>query len=430
MRVLKIVKIFIQSDLSWTEGHVFQSFIMTVIVVNSLTMGLELDIAWSGWVFVENTFLLIYIFELSVRLKRWGLDFFTNDDWKWNNLDFFIVSGGVLQQWMMPAYVLLQSLVSGRASSPRGHQTEEFMKILRMFRLVRVMRLVRLLRRIKPLYRLMIGVIEAMSGMQYVLLLTVIVLYAAAIIFTNLVGRGLIYRGDPPEEAHKIFGSVLESMFMLFKVMNDDQSVVEPLIESVPMKLLFMFFMVVSNWAVLAILTSVVSDNMIAASHRIEKEDDQRALEEKRETSVCRLMTLFGEIDTDNSGDLDEHEFRALMNENGLCYELTEASGLKTQDLEDLFACLSYADSSGKRTIRYADFIEKLQDEGNGASERSMFRLEKQIRVTELRIERRLDGVLKLLEAAPHSLTRDQNGELPALKALGLGERYKDTSSV
>lgn len=107
--------------------------------------------------------------------------------------------------------------------------------------------------------------------------------------------------------------------------------------------------------------------------------------------------------------------------------ELTEASGLKVQDLEDLFLCLSYVDTShGKRTIRYADFIEKLQDEGKNASERSMFRLEKQIRATELRVERRLDNVLKLIESAPQSLTRDQNGELPALKHQALGERYRD----
>ena len=44
-----------------------------------------------------------------------------------------------------------------------------------------------------------------------------------------------------------------------------------------------------------------------------------------------------------------EEEFRALMKENGLCYELTEASGLKVQDLEDLFLCLSNLDGKGKR---------------------------------------------------------------------------------
>lgn len=401
LRVLKVLRVFLQADLSWTEGHIFQSFIMGVIVLNSVSMGFELDVPWPGWVWVENVMLAIYVFELAVRLKRWGWKFFVHaDDWKWNNVDFVIVSGGVLQQWMLPTVTLVQELASGtdRVQGPPG-KLKEIMKILRMLRLLRVMRLVRLLRGIKPLYRLMLGVMEAMSGMQWVLLYTFLLLYAAAIVFTNLVGHGLIYSGDPPEEASEIFGSVMQSFFMLFKLMNDDQSVVEPLITSKPVRGLFVVFMIVSNWAALAILTSVVTDNMNAASLKLEKEETKREKEEWRTKSVRCLKALFAEIDVDQSGEIEEDEFQRLLDDAALRQELCDASGLTVRDLQDLFLCISYVDDNGRRGIFYEDFIDKLQDEGKNASERSIFRLEKQMRAMELRIQKQLKESLSAMGA-------------------------------
>merc|ERR1719310_89346 len=101
---------FLQSDLSWTEGHMFQSLVIGVITINSVTVWLELDYPWAGWYWVEQAFLVIYVFELSVRLKRWGLYFFVHEqDWGWNNLDFVIVGSGVLDQWTMPLIHVVQA---------------------------------------------------------------------------------------------------------------------------------------------------------------------------------------------------------------------------------------------------------------------------------------------------------------------------------
>jgi len=74
-RLLKIIRITLESDLSWTEGPRFQSFIATVIVVNSMLLGIETDIKWKGWFVVEHVLLTIYVFELVCHLKRLGLMF-------------------------------------------------------------------------------------------------------------------------------------------------------------------------------------------------------------------------------------------------------------------------------------------------------------------------------------------------------------------
>ena len=51
-------------------------------------------------------------------------------------------------------------------------------------------------------------IIQAMQGMVYVLILTVVMLYAFAILAVRLVGDGLIFGGECPEAAQGIFDTV------------------------------------------------------------------------------------------------------------------------------------------------------------------------------------------------------------------------------
>ena len=104
-RLLKLVRVFLESDLSWTEGPKFQGFIMGLIAANSVIMGFESDLPTLPiWFGVEQTLLVIFTFEVLVRLKRWGCYFFVHPrDIVRNWLDFIIVSGGVVDMWMMPA---------------------------------------------------------------------------------------------------------------------------------------------------------------------------------------------------------------------------------------------------------------------------------------------------------------------------------------
>ena len=49
--------------------------------------------------------------------------------------------------------------------------------------------------------------------------------------------------------------------------MNGDQSVLEPLFDHAPLtKVIFVVFMIMTNWSILSILTAVVSENMITVT--------------------------------------------------------------------------------------------------------------------------------------------------------------------
>ena len=143
-RLLKLVRVFLESDLSWTEGPKLQGFIMGLIAANSVIMGFESDLLTSPiWFGVEQTLLIIFTFEVLVRLKRWGCYFFVHPrDVVRNWLDFIIVSGGVVDMWMMPAIGIVRDLM-GMGPMPKGG-LGQVVTILRMMRLLRILRLVRL----------------------------------------------------------------------------------------------------------------------------------------------------------------------------------------------------------------------------------------------------------------------------------------------
>merc|ERR1740138_1248506 len=122
----------------------------------------------------------------------------------------------------------------GIESGNHGHQMGQIMTTLRLARLLRILRLVRLVKNIPPLYTLIVGILQAMQGMAWVLVLTAVFLYAFALLSVRLVGHGLLFGGNAPPEVAEIFPNVPQSMFVLFKVMNGDMEQVEPLFHALP----------------------------------------------------------------------------------------------------------------------------------------------------------------------------------------------------
>jgi hypothetical protein len=191
---------------------------------------------------------------------------------------------------------------------------------------------------VKPLYRLLTGVIEAFGAMKWVLFLTLLVIYACSIVFTSVVGKDMLDDGLP-EDTYD-FGTVAKSMFSLFRLMNGDTSAIHTISESLTGKVLFMVFMIISNWAILAILTSVVADNMIMASAKAEREEADIENEEKNHAREHEIKEIFKELDKDHSGTVSEEEWSILRNDCDLCKRLEAASGFGGTELDELFDCI------------------------------------------------------------------------------------------
>lgn len=399
-RGLKLLRFLVESDLSWTQHPAFESFMMGMIVLNAIVMWLELDYPVAFWGMLEHVLLVIYSFELTVRVCFHGFCAYfdlRHEDTTWHYLDFVIVMLGVFEQWMIPSYQYLRGLILG--PSHASTVSMPVVRSLRVARVFRVLRLARLLRSVKQLYKLINGVVQSLASVGWVILLTFLLLYSAALVFTSLVGQGYIYN-DPdemPEEAVQYFGTVWRSFLALFKLMNDDQSVVAPIITTITGQILFYAFMMLSNWMMLAILTSVVSDNMMSASRVKEEEDRKKAFEEDQQRAKRRIHQIFHELDEDQNGSISEQEMVTLLSDPNLQAELCEASHLHPADLVEMLYCSSYRTPSNERVILYRQFLTMLQDESGQAKERSIFKVLESMRAMEFRLEKRLNAALQYL---------------------------------
>ncbi|CAK9094106.1 Sodium channel protein type 5 subunit alpha (Sodium channel protein cardiac muscle subunit alpha) (Sodium channel protein type V subunit alpha) (Voltage-gated sodium channel subunit alpha Nav1.5) (hH1) [Durusdinium trenchii] len=460
-RGLKLLRFLVQSDLSWTQHPAFvcrvprrrsrewwaygpdgsgvsfrKSGDLTgkVIVLNAIVMWLELDYPLPVWKWVEEFFLVVYVFELSVRLLYYGCGYFVHENWTWHYLDFVIVLFGVAEQWMLPLWHVIYHTLFGATSSTSISMS--LVRSLRIVRVFRVLRLARLLRGVKQLYKLIHGVVESMASVGWVIILTFILLYSASLVFTTLVGRGYIYEDpeDVPDEAMLYFGTVWRSLggqrgeggfdpvrlpevtgsfLALFKLMNDDQSVVTQIITTIGGQILFYAFMMLSNWMMLAILTSVISDNMMTVSRTKEEEDRKRSMQDRAEMAKRRITQIFQRLDEDHSGSITEDEMRQWL---GALYPYIQVEkGTEENGLH----CASYKSKEEGSVILYKQFLTMLQDESAHAKERSIFKVLENMRAMEFRLEERMNAALRQLK-----MNDEQIEKLPSLgdelkKSLG-----------
>lgn len=384
----------LQGPMAWVESWWFQGLCGLIICANAVIIGLETDIESPAWFWIEQLLLVYFCFELIVRLMRHGCKFFNHEeDWVWNLFDFSIVMNGVFDQWMMPVITYLQLLNLGEGA----HMSMIFM-IIRMARLLRIVRLFRLVRIVRPLYELAQGVLEALQGMFWVLVFMVMTLYSVAILCTRLIGHGDIVPEDAEDDPtmvqiRSMFTTVDESMFTLFGTMSSWSLVrFVPLFKEMPfLRPLFVLFYVYSAWALLAVMTGVVSENMIVIREQMVKEDEHR--EERRKTQITNLLIeLFREADADHSGTVSRQEFDSMLRNPQLTRKITKNTHLKVSDLQDLFEWL---DHDGGGTITIDEFMDGFKWVNEPLRSKSLVKLQERLTTDLNGLERTVIGVVE-----------------------------------
>jgi hypothetical protein len=294
-------------------------------------------------------------------------------------------------------------------------QLHSVMSLVRLTRLMRVLRLIRVLRSVPPLYTLLMGVIDAFGAMKWVVVLTLLTLYGGAIVFTNLVGKGMIYPDhNPPPEALTVFGTMTRSMFSLFELMNGDTSVIDPIKPLMIGKFLFAGFMVISNWAVLAILTAVVSENMIASSNRFAAEERQKQEDTEVNMSKAKLLQLFESNDPNKNGIITREEWSEMVNDAEICEQLSEGTHLNKEDLLDLFDCLTvdgFDSGSFKGSVEYKELVHSLKANSTVADKRSVLHVMIRMRAMQDQVQKKMDAKFREMTDAIHRVETHARGE-------------------
>lgn len=162
----------------------WEQAIVSIIVINSLILGLETDpgiVAAFGPVLsmLDAAILAVFMIEILLRVCAFGPRFFRDP---WSLFDFFVVAIALVP-----------------ASGP--------FQVLRALRILRALRLVSAL---PALRRVVGGLIAALPGMSSIVLLMAMLFYVAAVMATNLFGEAF------PDW----FGSLGASLYTLFQVMT------------------------------------------------------------------------------------------------------------------------------------------------------------------------------------------------------------------
>jgi voltage-gated sodium channel len=169
---------------AFVESRAVQRAIVTLIVLNAITLGLETYVevmAQAGALLnaLDTIFLSIFVVEIVMRIIAHGPRFFRDP---WSVFDFVVV---------------------GIALVPAAEE-------LTVLRALRILRALRLLTVIPQMRRVVGALLAAVPGLSSIAVILLLLYYVFAVVATNLYG----------ERFPEWFGSLGKSMFTLFQVMT------------------------------------------------------------------------------------------------------------------------------------------------------------------------------------------------------------------
>lgn len=177
-----------------------------------------------------------------------------------------------------------------------------------------------------------------------------------------------------------------------------------------------------TSWAILSILTAVVSEKMISVT---EHAHEQRMAEIKRadeQRQTVRLTEIFHIIDTDDSGTVDEDEFRKMLDDPVTCENICEETEMEKCDMLDLFGIMAEIDEeTGHRVITHKGFIKGMKEETLPVTARHV-----------LRLDRRIHDVIEMMQTMQTSNAQYHKWTVEKLQEMSGNHQtnaYQDSSS-
>lgn len=202
--------------------------------------------------------------------------------------------------------------------------------------MVRLLRLIRLVRGVPQLYNLLKGIIEAMQGMLWLLVLTTAVIYIIALVVMMLWGKDGLVTADDSQEIRDVFPSVGKTMWTLFMAMNGDPGGMQPLFDAYPGTLVFAAgYMIFTSFAILSVLTGVVADKMATAAEEHTKEVEEESQKKQDMHTSKYLERIYTAYSENGSGGITQKTYKAMLDDEDVAKELCEILNMEMPELED-----------------------------------------------------------------------------------------------
>ena len=248
------------------ESKFFGNFILAVIIINSISIGIETyDIgsqAHTALAIFDKICLGIYILEIAMKLITYKGKFFRDG---WNIFDFIIVALCLIPTNLFPF--------------PPA--------VVRMIRIFRVFRMLRLISSLRPLRVIVMAIGKSMPGVSWTAFLLLIIFYIFAVIGT------MLFKADFPEW----FGTIGASFYTLFQVMTLESwsmGIARPVIEVIPLAwLYFVPFVMLSSFIVVNVVVGIIVGTIDEANAELNKTETL----ENADSLECEFIKLKQQID-------------------------------------------------------------------------------------------------------------------------------------
>ena len=241
----------------------FDQIIMTIIIVNAVTLGLETKraiMASAGGLLtaLDSLFLWIFTVELGLKMMVHGRRFLRDP---WRIFDLAVVAVA----WIPAAGPLAA---------------------LRALRILRVLRLVGM---VPSLRRVIGGLLAALPGMGSIMGLLALVFYIFSVIATKMFGASF------PEW----FGSLGASAYTLFQIMTLESwsmGIVRPVMDTYPAAWLFFIpFIVATTFTVLNLFIGIIVSAM-QSEHEQSASEQRETLHADQEQILDEIRSLAREV--------------------------------------------------------------------------------------------------------------------------------------
>lgn len=331
-------------------GRWFEGIVCVVIIVNSILIGVESEVALtqdtSSWARpLEVTFLTIYTVELAVRLVAKGQKCFHD---RWFQFDFILV-----------VITLLGQIIA--AFSETVAQAMQQVLVLRALRLLRLVRAFKMVKQLRTIWRLVYGLITSGETMFSVLGLLVLVIYVFAVISLESIARDadLLANEETKVIVETHFSSLYVSMISLtqFVTMDSIAAIYLPLMKIKPaLGIYFMLLMIMVSISLMNLVTAVIVEGALEHA-RQDREEEQKLLTATAKDMLTEISGLFQGLDQDGNDMVTKDEVQRAEFEKKVVvpdYILDKAS---VDSMAELFAKL---DIDGSNELTREEFTEGL----------------------------------------------------------------------
>jgi voltage-gated sodium channel len=387
----------------------FEAVIGVVIIVNCVTMGLEVEtlIGRAGFynpamVFMDNFFAVVFLIELIMRVLVFG----------WRSYVPGLATEKCGSVWnLLEAIVVLISCVTAWMIDQDSENTPvlQALTILRALRLVRVVRVVS---RVKIFHEVWL-LLRGLTGSMRVLFWTVVVIffitymfavfgvvlisvkiktaYDAEVIRTQgavpdysafancgtAVDTALNFRStqnslDQLKMLHESTLGIWQWMFTLLQVLTLDSwmSIARPMQTYVPWSWAFFYlYIAIAVFVLMNLVTAIIVENALKSS---QKDADEvlaaKDLEKKKALKKCKR--LFNDIDEDKNGELTLEEFTGAF-KNPLLRKQLEVLDIHEEDSKEVFKVMD----TGDGVLQLDEFFEGITRMQGPAQAKDMFRV-------------------------------------------------------